>query len=192
MKFRGDYLFTVSNDYVGRPYVLEGGRTGIMLDVGIDLATTRFSLVSDIYGDLLTASQLTSVMMCRGIVGHDATILLRNDLDLQSIEISIEDAISVFERVADDVWKMCSRRWPNLELAPDSVHTAVFDIAWDRNPLNRHLNIFDRLIRRKAWKALGEHISEMQQRGKSEAIALRRSRAARLILDELETEDAAA
>jgi len=174
--FRGDYEFIVANEYVGRPYVPEGNRSGINLDIRVDLATENHDRVIEIFGPILDNDQVWACKRCRGIFGDDARLLLNNDLILQSIEVTPAFAIEIFPLLADNLWRSMCLRWPNILLpeTPGELHTVLLDLVYDRGPLNKHLHNIDGHIRRKNWLLVAENIGEMQQRHKDEKVRERR------------------
>lgn len=181
-QFRGDLQFTAEKEFRGKPYVPERPSAGIHLDIGVDLSSPNYEIISE-YDRYLDSSQRVAITAARGLTGRNAKVYLMQSEVIRSISIPKEVAFRVFPLLAEPIWEGIVRRWPYIvdRNVPDEVHTAIFDLVYDRGIYNKHLRVVKFPLKRGEWKELAKVFKEMQSRHKNPDIPERRQSCAKLI-----------
>jgi len=199
--FRGDIGWVHQLEgHVGRPY-WPGGNSGITLDPGCDLGYVDFrlfevaykmlieeSVPGKVFGSRLDYSSIDAALGLRGVKAKDR---LFSDEVLQSIRISRDEASSIFPIIANSYWKGIVERFPSLMNSdvPNSVHTVMLSLAYNRGFGNKGLQVLDEYIKFGYWLNVGYCINFMQQDHKLKGIRIRRRKEANLIFGELSKEE---
>ena len=174
--FRGDaeWVHTLEG-HCGRPY-WPGGRSGITLDPGVDLAYADESIVALVYEKLLRPEELQACLRARSATGHKARRRLAENERLRNIRLSRQEAETIFPMVAVPYWIAAKRRWPELESnqTPGAVHTVTLSLCYNRGPGNPALRALGEPLRARDWAALADVVADMQDEHRLSGIQQRR------------------
>lgn len=187
--FRGNLATLLRWEGVhGKPY-WPGGHSGVTLDPGIDLGHSSFSenRLRNVIKEMrlrLSPEQLESVFLAKGLRGEAARDFLANDLHLNAIEITTDQAWRALPVVAAPYWKAATHRWPSILMmdTPGVVHDVVLSLVFNRGPGNPKLAVLDEALQLGNWNALAGEIEGMQSDHLLPGIPTRRAEEAGLIL----------
>jgi GH24 family phage-related lysozyme (muramidase) len=184
--FHGDLNWVHEREgHRGKPY-WPGGRSGVTLDPGFDLAHQTLNETRLHYGDVLSDAQDSAVQAVIGLRGRQAKQALEADPVLQSIRISRRKALRVMPHIAVKYWKPVTRRFRGVEESetPNAVQTVLLSLAYNRGSRNSDLEVLKAPIAAGRWLDVADLVGNMQQDHALRGIRIRRRMEADLIRHE--------
>ncbi|MCP3866861.1 MAG: hypothetical protein GY703_01955 [Gammaproteobacteria bacterium] len=186
--FHGDLDWVHQREgHLGKPY-WPGGRSGVTLDPGFDLAHQTLEGLELHYGDVLSDEQVSALESVIGLKGSQAREALGADPVLRTVRISRSKALKVMPHIAVDYWRPLVRRFSGVDNseAPESVQTVLLSLAYNRGAGNRDLNQLKEPLVEGRWLEVAERVGNMQQDHQLRGIRIRRRMEADLIRQEMD------
>lgn len=115
----------------GRPY-WPGGKSGITLDPGFDIAFQSPARIRALYGDILSPRQIDRLISVRHLRGADALHWVGMP-HVREIEISREQASIVLPFIAATFWAEICGALPHVIVpeVPPGLHSALLSLAYN-------------------------------------------------------------
>lgn len=180
--------------HVGKAY-WPGGKSGVTLDPGFDLAMVEPHLVEEVWKPRLTEAQYDACVAARPYKGKRAKdyLFCAEAASLRSIRVSRSEAKDIFPFILAPYWEAVVARFPDLltkegqssveiELR-SACQTAFLSLGFNRGPGNPALSILKEPLRDGRFSVVGNLIASMQQDHELEGIRRRRRAEGHLILD---------
>jgi len=177
----------------GHPY-WPGGLSGVTLDPGVDFGHADPELVRSAYSGLFTDEQWVILEQCFGETGARAKRVLAHlekHTAISSIEVTRDQAGTIFPVVAGEYWSGISDRFPVLldPACPWSVQTVLLSLAYNRGWRNPGLDELAQPLADHDWALVGRSVSCMQQDHGLDGIRRRRRWEGALIRAEMEEKE---
>jgi peptidoglycan hydrolase-like protein with peptidoglycan-binding domain len=178
--------------HVGWPY-WPGGKSGITLDPGFDIAYVKPALLEQVWRPRLSPSQMDAILAATRYKGRAANNHLKSadGATLRSIRVSRSEAKDIFPVLLDPYWNDLTERFPallnpsiyKLDTLEAACHTAFLSLGFNRGTGNPALRVLREPLEQGKLSVVGNLIASMQQDHELYGIRRRRRAEGMLILD---------